>query len=418
MAARPTLSFSRILTVIAAAALFAGGCGRSSLLPFDLGVPPQILTAATGAGVIDGRARFREVWCAIRDAHGRSLPDDRPCEDALVRFDGEGPPTGRPVIIEPAPGTLRIAVVPGLLGDCLKSTVVPFSDGLAHLEAQGYRGEVVWVSGRSSTGHNARQLRDALMAMDLAPGERLLVVAYSKGAVDTLEALVAYPEIVPRVAAVVSVAGAVNGSPLVEGFLNKYGDVLKWLPLPGCNGGDGGALESLRPGTRMRFLSSAPLPARVPYFSLAGVVDRDEISWPLRLRWQRLSAIDPRNDGQLLWTDAVIPGSTLLGYVRADHLAIALPLARKRVSVGAALVDHNAFPREVMLEAILRTVEERLRGGAASAPAAPAAGAVDGGPPCPQPAPRPARGHASASAAGGDARHGEAGCHPLLEGAR
>ena len=135
--------------------------------------------------------------------------------------------------------------------------MIPFSDGLAHLETQGYRGEVVWVSGRSSSEHNARQLRDALMAMALAPGERLLVVAYSKGAVDTLEALAMYPEIVPRVAAVVSVAGAVNGSPLVEGLLNKYGDILKWFPLPGCEEGDREALDSLRPARRMRFLATA-----------------------------------------------------------------------------------------------------------------------------------------------------------------
>ena len=396
------------MTVLAVVALLTAGCGRSPLLPFDLGVPPQVMAPTAAAGVIDGRARFREIWCAIRDDHGRSLPDDRPCEDALVRFDGEGPPTGRPVVLEPAPGALRIAVVPGLFGDCAKGTVVPFSDGLVHLETQGYRGEVVWVSGRSGSAHNARQLRDAFMAMALGPGERLLVVAYSKGAVDMLEALATYPEIVPRVAAVVSVAGAVNGSPLVEGLLNKYGDVLKWLPLPGCEEGDGEALDSLRPARRMRFLATKPLPARVQYFSLAGVVDRDDISWPLRLRWRRLAAIDPRNDGQVLWTDTVIPGSTLLGYVRADHLAIALPFARKRASLGGALLDHNAFPREVMLEAIVRTVEECLRAAPAATPAgAPGARLRTWHPP---------RGDAPPGAVGADPGHGSG--HPYQEGTR
>jgi hypothetical protein len=65
--------------------------------------------------------------------------------------------------------------------------------------------------------------------------------------VDTLEALATYPEIIPRVAAVVSVAGAVNGSPLVEGLLSKYGDLLKWLPLPGCEEGDGEDRQHERP---------------------------------------------------------------------------------------------------------------------------------------------------------------------------
>ena len=40
--------------------------------------------------------------------------------------------------------------------------------------------------------------------------------------------------------------------------------------------------------------------------------------------------------------------------MRADHLAIALPFSRNRASLGGALMDHNAFPREVMLEAIVR----------------------------------------------------------------
>ena len=74
-------------------------------------------------------------------------PTTGPCRRALVRFEGEGPPTGRPVLLGPAPGALRIAVVPGLLGDCFKEFGDPFSDGLAHLETQGYRGEVVWVWG-------------------------------------------------------------------------------------------------------------------------------------------------------------------------------------------------------------------------------------------------------------------------------
>src|SRR5262249_57318610 len=101
--------------------------------------------------------------------------------------------------------------------------------------------------------------------------------------------------------------------------------ILQHLPLPNCVGGDGGALESLRPSARMRFLATARLPTAVQYFSLVGIVDQADTSWPLRSRWRRLAEIDPRNDGQVLWTDAIIPGSKLLGYVRADHLAVAVP---------------------------------------------------------------------------------------------
>jgi hypothetical protein len=177
--------------------------------------------------------------------------------------------------------------------------------------------------------------------------------------VDALEALVAYPELVPRVAAVVSVAGAVNGSRLIEALDHMSAALARHLSLVDCDVGDGDALESLRPAARMRFLATARLPTAVQYFSVVGIVDHAETSWPLRARWRRLAEIDPRNDGQLLWTDAIIPGSKLLGYVRADHLAIALPFGRTPNWLGAVL-DHNAFPREVMLEAIVRTVEEWL----------------------------------------------------------
>lgn len=351
----------RVLPLLAlGAVLLAAGCQRTLLRPFDLDVPPQVLTDAARAGVIDVRARFREIWCGIRADRGSRLPDDRPCEDALVRFEGEGAPTGRPVGITPPSGGLRVVVVPGLVGDCVKATIVPWSDGLAHLSSLGYRTEIVWVSGRSSSTHNARQLREAVTAMSLAPGERLLVLGYSKGAVDMLEALASYPEIVPRVAALVSVGGAINGSPVIEGLLRRFGEVLKYVPDSRCEAGDGGALDSLRPHHRQRWLATAELPSAVQYFSLAGVVDESETSWPMRLRWRRLAALDPRNDGQVIWSDAVIPGSKLLGYLRADHLAMALPFSRNPTSLGGVLLDHNAFPREVMLEAIVRIVEEFL----------------------------------------------------------
>src|SRR5215470_5052498 len=351
----------RILAVIAIVTLLGSvSCLRRPMLSYDLAEPPQLRVVGAHAGVVESRARFREVWCAIRADHGQHLPDDRPCDEAVLRLGGEGAPTGRPVAMGRAPRALRIVVVPGLFGECLRGTAVPFSDGLAHLETLGYRTDIAWVSGRSSSGHNARQLREAFMAAPLDPGERLLVVAYSKGAVDTLEALVAYPELVPRVAALVSIAGAINGSRLIEALDRTSTAILEQVELTDCAAGDGGALESLRPAARMRFLATASLPPAVQYFSLVGIVDQADTSWPLRRRWRRLAEIDPRNDGQVLWTDAVIPGSKLLGYVRADHLAIALPFARTPNWLGAVL-DHNAFPREVMLEAIVRTVEEWLQ---------------------------------------------------------
>jgi hypothetical protein len=55
-----------------------------------------------------------------------------------------------------------------------------------------------------------------------------------------------------------------------------------------------------------------------------------------------------------------VPGSTLLGFLNADHWAVATPINRSHPSIASSLVTQNAYPREALLEAILRFVEEDL----------------------------------------------------------
>ena len=52
--------------------------------------------------------------------------------------------------------------------------------------------------------------------------------------------------------------------------------------------------------------------------------------------------------------------SRMLGYLNADHWAVAVPINRTHSFIGATFVDKNAFPREVLVEAIIRFVEEDL----------------------------------------------------------
>lgn len=105
----------------------------------------------------------------------------------------------------------------------------------------------------------------------------------------------------------------------------------------------------------------------VPAFSLAAFADEPEISELLEPFWWRLAAADPRNDGQMLWYDQLVPKSTLLGYLRGDHLAVAVPVARKLPWLAKDRIDRNAYPRAALLEAILRYLDEAL-----PAPAPPA----------------------------------------------
>jgi hypothetical protein len=62
----------------------------------------------------------------------------------------------------------------------------------------------------------------------------------------------------------------------------------------------------------------------------------------------------------MIFYDEIVPGSTLLGYVNADHWAVALPIARSHDTIASLFVTENAYPREALLEAVLRFVEEDL----------------------------------------------------------
>ena len=143
------------------------GCNQP-LIPFSLDTPPVVLTPISFANITDGRARFREIYCAIRADHGIGLPEDLPCDDALVRLPGEPQSTGRPVNLASATRSLRVVVVPGIFDECIRRYVQTFSDGLAHLERHGWRTGSIPVSGRSGTAHNASQIRDFVLGLSLA----------------------------------------------------------------------------------------------------------------------------------------------------------------------------------------------------------------------------------------------------------
>jgi hypothetical protein len=98
----------------------------------------------------------------------------------------------------------------------------------------------------------------------------------------------------------------------------------------------------------------------LPYYSLVTFPQPERISSVLKSSYKKLSRVDARNDSQVLFYDQVIPGSALIGYLNADHWALVVPIARAHPWLGSTFVNHNDFPREALLEAVLRMVEEDL----------------------------------------------------------
>jgi hypothetical protein len=349
------------LSVTAIMGMSLVGCAGAPLQPFSTETPPLVLVPATQASVQDKRGRFREIYCAVLQARVGEVPDHRPCDDALTRLGTEPAPTGRPVALGVSGRHLIAALVPGIGFDCVAKWLQPAGTVGQHIRKYGYELAPIKVDALSGITTNARQIRDAVMAMTLGPGApRLVLFGYSKGAPDVLEAIVKHPEIRPRVAAVVSVAGAVGGSALANDAEQYQAELLRHFPGATCDAGDGGAVDSLRPNVRKAWLAQNPLPASVPTYSVVTLPQPERISSILHGSASKLSAIDGRNDSQVIFYDQVIPGSSLVGYINADHWAIALPIARAHENVGSMFVTQNAYPREALLEAVLRFVEEDL----------------------------------------------------------
>lgn len=190
----------------------------------------------------------------------------------------------------------------------------------------------------------------------------LILLGYSKGAPDILEAVVNYPELAQRVAAVVSLAGSVGGSPLADDAKQSSANLLTKVPGSDCEKGDEGAVDSLKTKVRKEWLANNPLPRNIRYYSVVADPEPERVSSGLKNSYVVLTGYAARNDTQVVNKDQLIPGSTLVAFVNADHWAIAVPVARKHSFVGATFVNKNDYPREAMLEALMRYLEEDMAG--------------------------------------------------------
>ena len=363
VSARP---LGRIAALVAFGVVLAA-CSSQPQVPFSYTLEPLSFEPGNTYNVTDGRARFREIFCAANEDHGESLPDYTPCEDALVRFDDEPEPTGLPVDLGPSSTNLLGKMVPGLAYSCVKAWLHHDNSAPNHVATLGYETGFIQVEGIASSETNAGLIAEYVAGLGPDYDERpLILFGYSKGLPDIFAFLVQYPELTHRVAAVVSYAGAVWGSPLADEADEKQ---LRWLTLiPGaeCEKKDSRALETLSPENRQAWFAEHTLPEHIRYYSVVSFPNPENISNGLQRSHKKLAALqDGRNDSQLVFYDQVIPGSTILGFFNADHWAMSVPIARQHEVSQAIFADQNDFPREIALEAILRFIEEDLESGAA-----------------------------------------------------
>lgn len=351
---------TELLLGIALVAVLAA-CSPEPLTPYATKAGPVPQEAKSLIGLSDERARFREIFCQVLDARGNELPDYRPCEVALTRVGQEPSGAGHPVSLGYSAAQLKALFVPGIGWDCFSEWLEPPGTAVQNIRRFGFDFVAVPVEALSSSAQNAKIIRNTVLAETQEEEKaRLVLIGYSKGTPDILEAIETYPEIRTRVAAVVSIGGAVGGSPLANEATQSNIAPLRYFPGANCTRGDGGGIESLRPEARKAWLAEHQLPKGIKYYSLVSLPDPKNVSTLLKPSFRKLSRIDRANDGQLIYYDQFIPNSDFLGYLNADHWALAVPVARSHENIGQVFVNRNAFPREALLEAVFRFVEEGL----------------------------------------------------------
>ncbi|HEU4373261.1 MAG TPA: hypothetical protein VFS02_07220 [Telluria sp.] len=303
----------------------------------------------------DARAEFRAVFCSLM---ARDFPLGAGCDEWLRRFPDEAAPAAATAAGGAA--AVNIVIVGGLFSECLP-TIPTFGDAVTHLRGMGYRVSYAPVKGRASAEANAAIVRTHVaQELAAAPKLPLVIVAYSKGVTDTITALANYPQLGGEVGAVIGVAGVVNGSRAADQLLALYGATAGLLPYSGCPASDGGELRTLTHEYRASWLMTHRLPAEPLYFSIVGLPTPERVSAVFAPFERSLSRIDPRNDGQMIYSDAILPNSALLAYANADHFAIALPIENAVREARLVGINHNDFPRAQLIEAAIRIAQARL----------------------------------------------------------
>lgn len=315
--------------------------------PTTAGAEPasRARAASSPLGLRDLRAEYRQAFCS-------RLPSQSTCTDLLLRQSSEPTHAGATHFEPPAAlaKRYRLAFVPGLLAGCAGQLAMPFSDTVDALRATGLDARILAIDGRGASEHNADLIARQLADPDPRPW---IVFGYSKGLPDTLEALVRHPDLQRGIAAVVSYAGAVGGSRLADEAGSLSLTLLEHVPLPGCATGNGADVESLRREHRHAWWQAHHATLRVPLYALVATARPDRVSAPLRSAYAMLSATSADNDGQLLATDALMPGGALLGYVNADHWAVAIPLSHLPL-MGSMFIDD--VPRADLVLAAVQVI--------------------------------------------------------------
>jgi hypothetical protein len=267
----------------------------------------------------------------------------------------------------------RVIFVPGLLSDFHKTIVIYgreirrgtyFLDHKRWLDSQGIEYSVAPISSQATPEENAVAVSSAVTASD----KPVIIIAHSKGGIDSLEALAGDPKLRGKVAAFIALQTPFLGSPVADWFATSPAreSIARWLL--NVTGGTKKTLISLTtPHRRLWYLrhreAIAQLAQGTKIFCVATWKEPEhgngldtKFSIP---RDMMIKNGFPQNDGLVPVQSAILPEADFVVLAQADHQVTVM-------DSGMRPFDRTDFMKALMLLTL-----ERL--GRFTAPEAPAA---------------------------------------------
>lgn len=337
----------------AAAVILLAACRVPSPVPYQ--IPPGI-SASLPPSQLKLADQFAKTFCSVLAERSFATEGWGPCSTYL-RMDAV-PPASTP---GPLPTEWTLLLVGGFGSECLAPDVVTFQDAGAHLQSEhGIGSHSIPVAAFATTEENAVTIRDFVAKR---PEKRFIAITHSKGAADFMVALARYPAELERVEALITVAGAIGGSWLVDDFNDLNEKLLRKLRFPQCRppaGDRDNGIDSMRRQVRQEFLARTEPMWRA--YSITAVSDRQNTSAALKGLWDRIAPYSLDQDSHIVERESIVPGGRFLGRALGDHWAVAMPFHNNPKVTADALkfVDRNRFPRAALIEAAVRVVTEDL----------------------------------------------------------
>ena len=300
----------------------------------------------------DDSEAFSAVFCTVLEREHPDAGPWGPCSQYI-----EDPADGR-VPLRSIPRAYHVAIVSGVMSVCGGDSTA-FREGREHLRAAHGISVDLIPAPEGSSEANGKDIAKFLKESYRRDGRKFILLGYSKGAPDILQGVADDPDAQAAVAALITVAGAIGGSPIADVMPAKAQQWIQAISMGQCKGDLYSAFRSLRRDVRRKFLSEHPDPG-FPVYSISAVSSKAQTSKVLLEGWMLLSIYGQPEDSQLLESDTQFPGGHILGAVHADHMAVAIPYENSTDPEIKKLVNHNHFPRTTLLESLLRFVTADL----------------------------------------------------------